>query len=127
MPSRDEIFVSTSELAEAIEEALERSSDTRTILARRAQIDSRQLRRILARETKATTSDVAMRLLEAAGRDISDLPSYFEGWILYESRHRHGTRYARWRMKCDCDRCVEWGRLNYRRRQATPSAPRSAS
>ena len=138
MPSIDEVMLPTVEVAALLHEYLERGTDTKSALARRAQVPHRTFRRIMAMETTSTTSDVAGRLLEAAGLDLSDVPSYFdEGWgeqerkkwaeRLGQARSRqapwsHGTLYGYDKKRCRCRECSGAMRrknaLNWRRRSA---------
>lgn len=123
MPSIDEVMLPTVEVAALLHQYLERGVDTKSALARRAGVPHRSFRRIMAMETTSTTSDVAGRLLEAAGLDLSDVPSYYdEGWG-EESRRkwaerlaaarsakgpwRHGTQYGYDKKGCRCRACCE--------------------
>jgi hypothetical protein len=126
----DEILISTAELASVLKEYLDHNDDTVTNLARRTAtatkkaLDPRAVYRVMRVETSSTTVEVAERLLHAAGRDLSDCPSYYnEGWTLAEQEAmreklranarkqsrtwRHGTQYGYGQKGCRCKECVE--------------------
>lgn len=137
MFAHDDIPVSTDELAAVLSEALQRGRDTNRTLERRSGAPSGSVARILRRETTATTVRVAERLLEAAGRDLTDLPSYLdEGWgeryreaatarfrerraeVVRPGSFTHGTRYGYQQKRCRCEPCKAWCAEHNRKRPA---------
>lgn len=144
MLSHDDIPVSTDELASVLSEALQRGRDTRSTLEARSGVPSRTMSRILRRETTSTTVRVAERLLEAAGRDLTDLQSYLDPeWgqrhreaaeARFRARQRqaregftHGTRYGYQQGGCRCEECAEWSRADQRTRKEARRPVRRAS
>lgn len=73
----DEVWVETPRLAELIALWARETDGTQRLLANRATVSTRQIRRILNGETPHTTLDTADRLLTAIGAPwkISELPT----------------------------------------------------